>query len=106
MSDPLHNIEFIDEQEREYFAQAQLAEQTRAFLLSPVGRYLHGRAKQELEELKEKLLELDPYDPEGRKEMAQLQRDAYGARNFIRWCTELINEGDAAAAQLETYREE
>ena len=39
-------VEFINDQEREYFAEAHLGEQVRSFLVSPAGRYLHGRAKQ------------------------------------------------------------
>ena len=42
-------INFVDDTERELFAQAVLAEDVRTFLRShPVGRYLHERAKAEI----------------------------------------------------------
>ena len=38
------SIEFVNEQERAYFAEAVLGEEVRQFVASDVGRYLHGRA--------------------------------------------------------------
>lgn len=42
-------------------AQAEMGEQARKFLTTPVGKLLIGSADQDLEEAKDKLLELDPY---------------------------------------------
>ena len=49
------DIEFASDQERDYFAQAKLGEDVIGFLRTPVGRYLHGCAKQEIEQLKKEL---------------------------------------------------
>ncbi len=104
MSRVLHdysNIDFINDNERQYFMEANLGEQVRSFLNSPTGRYLHGRAKLELEDAKTKLLELDPYSSEGRAEHAKIKTNAWAAQNFITWCSEAIINGDAAATQLD-----
>ena len=61
-ADPTHlpNVEFVNEQERQYFAEAVLGEEVRQFLQSDVGRYLHGRAKGEYDRCRDKMFDLDP----------------------------------------------
>lgn len=95
------NIEFINDSERHYFMEANLGEQVRSFLNSPTGRYLHGRAKLEVENTKDELFDLDPYSSEGRAKHAKLKADGLAAQNFIKWCAEAIINGDAAAKQLD-----
>lgn len=105
MSDNILNeLEFVDEQERIYFAQAQLGQQTIAFLRSPTGRYLHGRAKQTVEEAGIAALACDTDTPEGLKALRDIQRGAAAASALVKWCTEVITEGEMAAAELESYR--
>jgi len=99
------NVHFVSDQERQYFAEAHLGEQVRDFLVSPVGRYLHGRAKQELEEGKNLLAEIDPRTSEGIAQWKQVKQNMANAEMFIRWCAEAIGNGDMAASQLEEYRE-
>lgn len=99
------HIEFASEQERTYFAQAVLGIEAREFLNSAVGRFLHGCAKQELNDCTAKLLKLNPYTPEGKREWEQLQLRAACAENFIKWCIEMINSGDNAEKHLEEYRD-
>ena len=53
--DQIDQLEFIDKTERDYFAQAKLGEDIRVFLVSPAGRYLHGCAKQEVENYRDAL---------------------------------------------------
>lgn len=106
MSDPelINRLEFVDAKEREYFSQAQLGQQTRDFLISPVGRYLHGRAKEELDICKDEILECNPHSLFGRRKIAKIQRRANHASSFIRWCTDAIQEGDFAYQELSTHR--
>lgn len=99
------DIEFVNEQEREYFAEAVIGEETRQFLVSNVGRYLHGCAKQEYDRCRNEMFDLDPYTPTGKQEFLRLKADAAAAQHFMRWCAEAISRGDQAAVMLENYRE-
>ena len=100
---PLPNVEFVNEQERAYFAEAVLGEETRQ---SDIGRYLHGRAKAEYDRCRDLMFDLDPYTAEGKQEFLKLKRDAASAAHFMRWCIDAITMGDQAATMLENYREE
>lgn len=93
-------VEFIDAQEREYFEEARLAIEFKHFLNSEVGRFLHGRAKIDVEEAKEKILELNPLDTEDQKKILQAQKDAACGTAFMRWCAEAIQNGLNAEQQL------
>lgn len=108
MADPtqLPNVEFVNEQEQAYFAEAVLGEEVRQFLQSDVGRYLHGRAKAEYDRCRDLMFDLDPYTPEGKQEFLRLKREAASASHFMHWCVDAITMGDQAATMLENYREE
>lgn len=101
----IQQIEFIDERERLYFAKAQLGEQIREFLASPTGRYMHGRAKEDLEEARDAALDINPWSPFTRRKLARVRLQAEIARNFIKWATDAIMEAESAYAQLEEYRQ-
>lgn len=99
-------IEFINDQERIYFAEAHLGEQARDFLLSPIGRYLHGRAKQVVDLGKDTLAAIeDPTTPEGVKIWKQTKRDMANAETFMAWLADAMVNGDNAAKALEDYRQ-
>jgi hypothetical protein len=100
----LSGIEFIDDGERMHFAHARMGQDVRMFLTSPVGRYLHGRARLELEEARDVILEANPHTFFGRRKIKKIQRQAESAKLFIRWCTDAITEGDFAEQELENYR--
>ena len=97
-------VHFINEQEREYFAEAHLGEQVRSFLVSPTGRYLHGRAKQVVADGKDQLALLDPTTEEGVVSWKTIKQDMSNAESFMAWCADAIVNGDNAANQLEEYR--
>lgn len=106
LDDPelMQSIDFVDERERQLFATAQLGYQVRAFLVGPAGRYLHGRAKQELEDVKNELVEIGtpPWWSRGqRRRWNRLQARAHWARSFMTWCADALTEGVAAEDQLE-----
>lgn len=105
MADPAQ-LEFINDQEREFFAEAVLGEEVRQFLSSTTGRYLHGCAKQEYDRCRDEMFDIDPYTPEGKREYLKLKADAAAAANFLRWCVEAVTRGSQAATMLENYREE
>ena len=102
--DIIHKLEFVNDQERIHFATAQLGEQVRAFLVSPAGRYLHGRAKQQLDECKEKAIKCNPNSLFGRRKLKGAQHDAGVAEAFIQWCVDAIQEGEVSANELKYYR--
>ena len=108
MADPTlpSGIEFVNEQEREYFAEAVIGEEVRQFLVSTVGQYLHGCVKQEYDRCRDQMFDLDPYTPEGKREHTKLKREAAAAAHFMRWCVEAMTRGDQAGVMLENYREE
>lgn len=101
-------IDFIDEKERELFATARLGEDAREFLRAhPVGRYLHHRAKQQIQQAEIDALEVDPDGwswLRGRTKLRQIRQRAAVARAFINWIADAIVDGDDAARQLDEYR--
>lgn len=105
-ADRLANVRFVDDREREYFAQASLGEDVRGFLVSPVGRYLHGCAQQEVDALRDELEKVNPDSFWGKRKLRKLQQRAAAARYFMTWCAEAIQTGEMAYRQLEEYRSE
>lgn len=99
------NIEFINDAEREYFEEARLGINVQQFLQNDVGRYLHGRAKIALEEVKQKMLELSSAMPDFQSQFDTLQQEAWCAEHFMSWCAEAIVNGESANKQLEEYRD-
>jgi len=97
----INTIEFVDRNERIHFAKAQLGEQVKDFLRGPAGRYLHGRAKQQLQECQEKALECNPFSLFGRRKLKALQHDAGVAKAFMSWCADAIQEGEHSYKELE-----
>jgi hypothetical protein len=102
------DLQFADETEREIFAVAKLGEDVRAFLTQhPVGRYLHHRAKMEIEHCRTEALEVDvaawPFF-RGRNKLQAIRQRAAVARAFIDWCADAIVNGDQAGSELEDYR--
>jgi hypothetical protein len=102
----LQGIKFINEKEQTYFAEAVIGEEVRAFLVSDVGRYLHGCAKQEFERCRGEMFDFDPYTPEGKKRYEALKADAWAALHFMKWCTEAIQTGDNAETMMKQMQEE
>ena len=89
MADPTQ-LEFINKAEELYFAEAVIGEEVRQFLASSVGRFLHGCAKAEYDECRDKMFDTDPYTPEGKREYTKLQRKAWAASHFMEWCVEAM----------------
>jgi hypothetical protein len=77
-----------------------LREDVLEFLRSPVGRYLHGRAKLDLEAAKEDLLDCNPLSWWGRRKILKIQHRADIARSLMRYCVDAINDGNVAEKQL------
>lgn len=101
-------ISFVDETERELFAVAKLGEDVRAFLTQhPVGRYLHHRAKLEIENCRNDALEVDPDGwswLRARSKLRKIRQRRDVATALINWLADAIVNGDQAARDLEEYR--
>lgn len=100
----VNTLDFVDSNERAHFAKAQLGEQVREFLTGPAGRYLHGRAKLDLQESQEEALECNPNSFFGRRKLKKLQHKAGIARSFMSWCADAITEGEFSYRELDNYK--
>ena len=97
----MQNIAFINERQRELFVQARFGETVKDFLVSEVGRYLHGRAKIRFEECKDLMIGLDPDQPNFDEKFRALKNEAWAAEHFMQWCVDAINDADQAARNLD-----
>jgi|SRR6185503_5115617 len=102
----VEEIVYIDEKERELFARAQLSEQVKDFLASAVGRYLHGRARQEVEQAQVDALECNVNRWWGRRKFNEIKQKAERAQSFMRWLADAITDGEVAYQELKDYRRE
>ena len=99
------NLDFVNQAEREYFEEARLGVEASNFCHSELGRYLHGRAKMEMDEARDGILQLNPFDPKDQIEMAKLQAQAACGEAFMRWIVDLVNNGLLAEQQLSEYNQ-
>ena len=92
--------EFNSPEEEELFGIAQLGQEAEAFRYSPIGRFVQGCAKQEIEEIAHKILKVSPLSLFGRRKIKQLQIQAEARRLAIAWLLEAIHNGEAAYQQM------
>ncbi len=104
--DSVEDLEFVNEEERAYFAEAKLGHEIWEWLRSPAGRYLRGRAKILVDESSVALMALDLTDPENLKRAQKLQFDARIGEQFLRWCVEALENGRNAEFSLESFRDQ
>ena len=105
MADPTQ-LEFINDAEAMYFAEAVLGLEVKEFLTSTTGRFLHGCAKAEYDLARDKMFDTDPYTPEGKREYLRLKANAWAASHFMQWVVEAMNRGNEAEVQLNEIRGE
>ncbi|MDT8364298.1 MAG: hypothetical protein RQ714_06585 [Nitrosomonas sp.] len=96
------SIEFASKKEEELYAFAMVGERARDFFTSEIGRYIIGRAADEIEEVKEQLLKTPTWN---KRKINRLQQQAKAAQAGIRWLQEAISEGDYAHEALLQMRE-
>lgn len=99
-------VDFVDEKERELFARSHLGVKAREFLESDVGKYLQGRAQQDIEQAQVDALECSPWTWLGRRKLLKLQHKAGIAKSFLKWIVEAIQDGEVAYQELSEYRKE
>lgn len=92
-----YDIDFQNENEEVWFAQANLGMQATDFLDTDLGKVLKGYAQQEIQECALALLTVKIHDEET---IASLQMRAMAARNFLRWIEEAIVTGENAHQML------
>jgi microcompartment protein CcmL/EutN len=79
---------------REIQQSIDLSFQVEAFLLSPIGKYLIGRAEEEIESATEVLKRIDPEDP---KSIRVQQQIIQVAESVQYWLADAIQAGHNAA---------
>ena len=104
MADPTQ-LEFINDAEEQYFAEAVIGVEMKGFLLSSAGKFLHGCAKAEYDLCRDKMFDLDPYTPEGKREYLKLKAQAWAASHFLQWFVESMQRGEEAEVMLNAIRE-
>ena len=106
MAEPVYgNVQFVNNSEREFFEEARLGINVRDFLNGDIGRYLHGRAKLEIEEAKHEILHLNPYDVEDQRKIVRMQYQSACGEAFMRWCADAIQNGELAEQSLKEYEQ-
>ena len=105
MADPTQ-LEFINDSEEQYFAEAVIGEEVRQFLSSSVGRFLHGCAKAQYDKCRDKIFDIDLYTAEGKREYEKLKMDAWAASHFMQWCVQAMQQGNEAETMLNEIREQ
>ena len=98
-------LEFINDQERQYFAEAVIGVDIREFLASSTGRFLRGCAEAEYNKARDRMFEINPYTPTGKQEYEQLKADAWAASHFTIWCVEAMQRGNESETMLKQMRQ-
>lgn len=96
----MDNLEFVSEQQKQWFEEARLGIEFESFLKGNVGRHLQGRAIAQYEEAKEQLLTCNSSSYLGRRRIKKYQQQAIMSDNFLKWCADAIKYGREAEALL------
>jgi len=100
--------QFLDDEERNLFAQAKLGEDAVRFLDSDLGRVLRGYAMQRCAEAKEALISnaADPETDQGRQIIRDARFQAAVAGQFLEFVQEALTTGEVAYESLRQRRDE
>ncbi|MGM0783894.1 MAG: hypothetical protein ACQEUM_07265 [Pseudomonadota bacterium] len=100
--------QFLNEEERSLFAQAELGEQAVTFLDSELGRFMRGCAIQRRREAQEILLQpaTDPETAEGRAKIREARFQAAVADQFLEFIREAVTTGEVAYQSLKQMRDQ
>ena len=94
------NIHFINERQRELFAEARFGQQVEDFLRTDIGRYLHGCASQDVNIAMQNMADIRPGDPKFRSKFSKEKFDYEVALKFIVWLGQAIERGSKAEYML------
>jgi hypothetical protein len=109
MAVKVDDIDFVDEKERELFAAVMLADDVKEFLRStPVGQYLHHRAKITIQQAEVDALKVNPDGLRGwfyaRRKLREIRARAEAARTLLGWFGDALVDGNNAEVALKEYR--
>lgn len=96
------SIEFQNQREQELFAFARMGIKAQELFDSEVGHYLVGRAAQDIDAIKDQILNTAPWR---KRRIRQLQNKAEAVKLGIKYLREAINEGQQAEQSLMEARE-
>lgn len=99
--DVLRNVDFINERERIAFEEARFGHTVQDWLVGPIGRFLHGRAKITVEQCKDKMLELNPNDDDFEEHFRNLKDEAWAAEHTLLWLSDALQNGLVAEHQID-----
>jgi len=88
---------------QEHLSVVKFGIEVEMFLQTPIGKYLVGRAHEELDAARDALELVNAVDIQ---EVRQLQVKAYMARSFDKWLAEAVQEGWNAEAHLKALEEQ
>ena len=109
MAVDVEKIDFADERERELFATVMLGDDVREFLqATPVGKYLHHRAKITIQQAEVDALKVNPDGLRGwlyaRRKLREIRARADAARMLIGWFGDALADANNAEVALKEYR--
>lgn len=90
----------MDDEDRVKLASVHLKDEVLEFLRSEVGRYLHGRAKLDVEAAKAELLECNLHSWWGRRKAHRIQARGLVAQQVLQYCTDAIQDGLIAEKEI------
>lgn len=93
-------VEFADEREEQLVRQAAHGEDARAWLESPVGRFVCGAAVQDQRDIEAQLATIRPNTPWRRRKITELQQKHDAISLAVGWITEQVALGAAAKREL------
>jgi len=88
----------MDEDKQVLMAQVILGDEAEKFMKSDLGRYIKGRIDQDIQELKDKLVEIDPEDINN---IRKIQNEIRLRNLVLNYFKELIIEGQQALQILQ-----
>jgi hypothetical protein len=105
----VNEIDFVDEKERELFAAVMLGDDIKEFLrATPVGQYLHHRAKLTIQQAEVDALKVNPDGLRGwfyaRRKLREIRARADAARMLIGWFGDALADANNAEVALKEYR--
>ena len=94
-------IDDVAEEIARHMPAVELGEGAKNFLHTPLGRYLIGRARNDIVNNRALIEEGDLDDPEDRKRLKKAMTGIAVARGFLIWLQEALQAGDTAWLTVE-----
>jgi len=94
------SIEFEDAREESLIREAVKGQEAREWLLSPVGRSVIEKAREDQEYLRAKIAQIRPNTPWRRRKIEELQQEYRSIQRAISWLADTVRIGVEAEREL------